>query len=117
MGAEDNGPNVGELAQRIEELAHRAEELERENRMLREALDSGTSHRELGGSSNHNQHKQTRARSHLPRRCAGRCSARGMSGPRLRAFPVRGAHHGNRDNGCGVRREPRDRALVLARGV
>ena len=47
MGAEDNGPNAGELSQRMEELAHRVEELERENRVLREALDSGASHREL----------------------------------------------------------------------
>ncbi len=47
MGAEDNGPNEGELAQRMEELAHRGQELERENRVLREALDSGASHHEL----------------------------------------------------------------------
>jgi hypothetical protein len=40
MGAKDNGPNAGELA-------HRVEELERENRVLREALDSGASHYEL----------------------------------------------------------------------
>jgi hypothetical protein len=40
MGAEDNGPN-------LEELARRMEALERENRELREALGSGTPDREL----------------------------------------------------------------------
>jgi hypothetical protein len=41
MGAEDNGPN-------LEELARRMEALERENRELREELGSGASEREFG---------------------------------------------------------------------
>jgi hypothetical protein len=41
MGGEDNGPNLEELAQRLEAL-------ERENRELREALGSGASRREPG---------------------------------------------------------------------
>jgi hypothetical protein len=49
MDAEDDGPNLGELAQRMEEMDQRLEALERENRVLREALDSGASHRELEG--------------------------------------------------------------------
>ena len=40
MGGEENGPNLEELAQRLEAL-------ERENRELREALGSGASDREL----------------------------------------------------------------------
>jgi hypothetical protein len=41
MGAEDNGPNLEELGQRMEKL-------ERENRELREALGSGASEHEFG---------------------------------------------------------------------
>ncbi len=184
MGAEDNGPNAGELAQRMEELAHRVEELERENRVLREALDSGTSHRELerqqppqATQANQRTLASTKTvrglllgpRDELAysrplagvlpsytvglaadvccwglrslhrvlgyRRAPQRWHRLAGAGPdsrfvfrrlwrhqrwqqvRLRAFLVRGAHHGDRDNGCGVCREPWDRALVLARGV
>jgi hypothetical protein len=53
MGKEDNGPNV-------EELARRMEALERENRELREALGSGASERE--GETPHQQPQATQAK-------------------------------------------------------
>jgi hypothetical protein len=58
MGAEDNGTNLEELARRMEEQAQRLEALERENRVLREALGSGASDRELESPQQQPQAKE-----------------------------------------------------------
>lgn len=53
MGGEDNGPNLEEVARRIEAL-------ERENRKLREALRSGASEREVEPPQQQSQATQAR---------------------------------------------------------